>query len=187
MTTPTPPVPAALAPNTVATQPVAIPRRYPPAPLVGVAAAVFDESGRVLLVRRGREPRKGSWGLPGGLIDVGERLEAAVAREVREETGLEVAVGDLLTAFEPIYLDDTGRVEYHYVVLDYWARTLAGEATPGDDADAVAWVDASSPAALAPYLLLEETRKVIALALARWMAWRDALPSTRPDASSTTS
>jgi ADP-ribose pyrophosphatase YjhB (NUDIX family) len=144
---------------------VRIERRYPAAPLVGVAAVVFDGAGRVLLVQRGREPRKGSWGLPGGLIDVGEALLDAVRREVREETGLEIAVRELLTAFEPIYRDAEGRVEYHYVVLDYWATVEAGEAAPGDDAAAVAWA-ATDADALSPFALAEPTARVVAMAAA---------------------
>ena len=87
----------ASSPNS--THPVRVQRRYPLAPLVGVAAVVFDSAGRVLLVQRGREPRKGSWGLPGGLIDVGGGLLEAVEREVSEETGVEIAVGDRRATF----------------------------------------------------------------------------------------
>ncbi|MCB9161202.1 MAG: NUDIX domain-containing protein [Caldilineaceae bacterium] len=117
-----------------------IPRRYPPVPLVGVAAAVFDATGHVLLVQRGQPPRQGQWGLPGGLLDLGERLETGVRREVREECGIEIEVMDLVAAFEPIQRDDAGRVEYHYVVLDYWARHVSGTAVAADDAAALAWV-----------------------------------------------
>lgn len=157
-----------------ATWPVATPRRYPAAPLVGVAAVILDEAGRVLLVQRGHEPRKGSWGLPGGLIDVGERLTAAVQREVLEETGLTVEVGDLLAAFEPIYTDAEGRIEYHYVVLDYWARVAGGDAQPADDAAALAWVEPGDAAALAGYSLLPETLQIIVMGRARWDEWRAA-------------
>lgn len=125
--------------SSVETTAVVVPRRYPPVPLVGVAAAVFDHTGRVLLVQRGQPPRQGQWGLPGGLLDLGERLEDGVRREVREECGIEIEVVDLVAAFEPIQRDDDGRVEYHYIVLDYWARLLSGEAVAADDAAAVAW------------------------------------------------
>lgn len=118
---------------------VVVPRRYPPVPLVGVAAAIFDDAGRVLLVQRGQPPRQGQWGLPGGLLDLGERLEDGVRREVREECGIDIEVVELVAAFEPIQRDDDGRVEYHYVVLDYWAHHRSGEAVAADDAAAVAW------------------------------------------------
>ena len=98
-----------------------IQRRYPIAPLVGVAAAVFDAQGRVLLVQRGRPPRVGAWGLPGGLLDLGEKLAVGAAREVREECGVEIAVGGVAGVFEPITYDAAGRIEYHYVVVDFWA------------------------------------------------------------------
>jgi ADP-ribose pyrophosphatase YjhB (NUDIX family) len=157
-----------------ATQPVSAPRRYPSAPLVGVAAVVFDVRGQVLLVQRGREPSRGAWGLPGGLIDIGEALVDAVRREVLEETGLDVEVRDLLAAFEPIIRDSEGRVEYHYVVLDYWALARSGEAAPSDDAAAVAWVDARDAAALASYRLAPETARVVQLGLERHAEWQQS-------------
>ncbi len=113
-------------------------RQYPDTPLVGAAAAVFDEAGRVLLVQRGRPPRLGSWGLPGGMLEVGERLAAAAAREVREECGVEMVIGGVAGVFEPITLDAAGRIEYHYIVIDFWASYVGGEAVPGDDTAAVA-------------------------------------------------
>lgn len=143
----------------------AVRRRYPDAPLVGVAAAVFNAAGQVLLVQRGRPPRVGSWGLPGGLIDVGERLVDGAAREVREECGIEIEVMELVAVFEPIYHDDQGRIEYHYVVLDYWARYVSGEPVASDDAMAVAWV---AMADLGDFQLLPETRSVIDSAQRQW-------------------
>ena len=139
-------------------QPIKINRHYPPIPLVGVGAAVFNGSGQVLLVQRGRPPGKGSWGLPGGMLELGETLVEGVRREVREECGVEVEIGDLVATFEPIVRDDTGRIEYHYVVIDFWAKYLSGEAVAQDDADAVAWVD---PAELARYSVKRETIQVI--------------------------
>lgn len=140
-------------------------RRYPDAPLVGVAAAVFDDAGRVLLVQRGRPPRAGSWGLPGGLLEVGETLVAGVQREVREECGVEIAVGAVAGVFEPITHDEVGRVEYHYVVVDFWARWGSGEAQAQDDAAAVAWVALD---ALDAYDLLPESRRVVEQAHRLW-------------------
>lgn len=140
-------------------------RRYPDAPLVGVAAAVFDDAGRVLLVRRGRPPRAGSWGLPGGLLEIGETLVAGVQREVREECGVEIAVGAVAGVFEPITRDDAGRIEYHYVVVDFWAWWISGEAQAQDDAAAVAWVALD---ALDAYDLLPESRRVVEQAYGMW-------------------
>jgi 8-oxo-dGTP diphosphatase len=149
----------------LSTYPISIPRRYPPCPLVGVGVAVFNAAGQVLLVQRGRPPRQGQWGLPGGLIDLGERLEDAARREVWEECGVEVAIGTLVTAFEPIEWDDAGRVEYHYVVLDYWAHYLRGEPVAQDDAAAVRWVDLEGMVQLP---VSETTQDVIRQAYVAW-------------------
>jgi ADP-ribose pyrophosphatase YjhB (NUDIX family) len=145
--------------------PTPVRRRYPDAPLVGVAAAVFDEAGRVLLVQRGRPPRAGSWGLPGGLLELGESLVAGVQREVREECGVEIAVGDVAGVFEPITRDEQGRIEYHYIVIDFWASWLSGEAHPHDDAAVVAWAPID---ALDDYNLHPDSHKVIEKAHALW-------------------
>ena len=98
-------------------------REFPAAPLVGVGAVVF-EAGRVLLVRRGREPLKGHWSLPGGLVELGERLLDAVVREVREETGLTVEPIELVEVVDRIHWEES-RVRYHYVIADYLCRVTA--------------------------------------------------------------
>lgn len=155
-------------PSTAAlTTPITAARRYPQAPLVGVGVAVFNSAGAVLLVQRGRPPRVGQWSLPGGLIDLGERLVAAAQREVMEETGVTIEVGELITAFEPIERDATGRVEYHYVVLDFWGRYVAGEPTAQDDALAVAWV---LPDDLERYAVSPELLAVVRKGHAAWHA-----------------
>ena len=142
-------------------------RRYPDAPLVGVAAAVFDAAGRVLLVQRGRPPRTGSWGLPGGLLELGETLAAGAQREVLEECGVETAIGDIAGVFEPVTRDEAGRIEYHYVVVDFWARWISGEAQASDDAAAVVWTAID---ALDAYDLLPDSRRVIERAHTLWAA-----------------
>mgnify|MGYP001340317514 CR=1 FL=1 len=148
------------------TRPVTLSRRYPAAPLVGTAATVFDGAGRVLLVQRGHAPRKGQWSLPGGLLDLGERLEDGVRREVREECAIEIHVGGIVTTFESLYWDDDGGLEYHYVIIEYWATLLAGEAHAADDAAALAW---GNIAELDNYALAPETLNVINLARELWM------------------
>ena len=154
-----------------AARPVTLSRRYPAAPLVGVAAAVFDASGRVLLVQRGRPPAAGSWGLPGGLLDLGEKLAEGVRREVREECGIEIAVGSVVGVFEPLQFDDQGRIEYHYVVVDFWASRLSGEARAQDDAAAVAWVAMDE---LGLYRLNPDTRRVVEDAFVAWQTGQTA-------------
>jgi 8-oxo-dGTP diphosphatase len=140
-------------------------RRYPERPIVGVGAIVVDQ-GRVLLAQRGHEPMQGQWSLPGGGVDCGETLIGAVAREVREETGLEVAVGPLVELVERVYRDADGRVEYHFVVADYLATVTGGRLEPASDAADVRWVTESE---LAEFRLNEQTLGVIykALELAR--------------------
>ena len=114
-------------------------REYPLAPLVGVGAVVVDE-GRVLLVRRGREPLKGEWSLPGGMLELGEGLTAGVVREVREETGLDVKPVELVELLDRIYREGE-RVRYHYVIADYLCRVTGGTLKAASDAEAVRWVE----------------------------------------------
>ena len=116
-----------------------IQREFPQSPLVGVGAVVVHE-GRVLLVRRGSEPLKGHWTLPGGVLEVGETIAAGVAREVREETGLLVEPLELVELLDRIHRE-AGRVRYHYVIADYLCRVTGGELRAASDADAVRWVE----------------------------------------------
>ena len=117
-------------------------RAYPDRPIVAVGAVILD-ADRVLLVQRGQEPLKGEWSLPGGAVEVGETLEAAVVREVREETSLDVVVGPVVEVLDSIRRDAAGRVEYHYVIVDYACRVRSGtpvSAAYGTDAADVCWV-----------------------------------------------
>jgi 8-oxo-dGTP diphosphatase len=118
-------------------------REFPESPLVGVGAVVVDDRGRVLLVKRATEPSKGQWSLPGGLLELGESLSEAVAREVNEETGLIVKPEAIVEVVNRIYRtsdDIKSQVRFHYVVLDYWCRILGGNLSASSDVSEVAWV-----------------------------------------------
>lgn len=114
-------------------------RAYPSQPVAGVGAIVLQQDA-VLLVRRGNEPQKGLWSVPGGALELGESLQQGVQREVLEETGLEVRVLEFVEVLERIMTDDSGAVEYHYVLLDYLCEPVGGALSAGDDAAEAVWV-----------------------------------------------
>jgi 8-oxo-dGTP diphosphatase len=113
-------------------------REYPESPLVGVGAVIV-ENHRVLLIRRGQPPLLGEWSLPGGVLECGESLREAVAREAREETGLVIEIAEMLGVYERVIRDDQGRTRYHYVLLDFLCRPLSGDLKAGSDAAEVRW------------------------------------------------
>jgi ADP-ribose pyrophosphatase YjhB (NUDIX family) len=117
-------------------------RSYPEHPIIGVGAVIID-SGRVLLVRRDAQPLKGEWSVPGGMLELGEKLRDGVRREVLEETGLVVEPTEVLDVFDSIFTDNRGRTQYHYVLIDYLCRPICGEATAGTDVNDVRWVSES--------------------------------------------
>ena len=113
-------------------------REYPDRPIVGVGGVVV-EGEKVLIVKRAHEPRKGEWSLPGGIVELGETLVDALKRELREETGLEVDVGEVVEVFDRVQRRD-GRIQYHFVIVDYLCRPTGGTLRAADDAEDVAWV-----------------------------------------------
>lgn len=117
-------------------------REYPAHPVVGVGAVVVL-GGKALIIKRAHEPRKGEWSLPGGLLELGESLQDAVLREIKEETNLDVEVGPVIETFDRVHRDDDGRIRYHFVIVDFVCWPKGGAAMPGSDADAVAWVTAA--------------------------------------------
>ena len=136
-------------------------RQYPARPIVGVGAVIVDAGG-VVLVRRRYEPLAGRWTLPGGTLELGEGLENGAAREVLEETGLQVEVGPMVEVFDRIMLDEERRVQYHFVLVDYLCRPVGGALQAGSDVDDAVLV---APASLGSYNLTEKASAVIARAL----------------------
>ena len=136
-------------------------RQYPDRPVVGVGAVIVAD-GKVVLIRRRFEPLKGQWSLPGGAVELGETLEDSVAREILEETGLDIEVGPVIEVFDRIITDDESRVEYHYVLVDYLCWPIADELRAGSDVDAAVLVDRSE---LGPYQLTKKATAVIERAL----------------------
>ena len=132
----------------------------PSRPVLGAAAVVIHE-GNVLLIRRGKAPDAGEWSIPGGAVDLGESVEDALRRELREETGLEVAVGPLLEVYERVERDDAGAVRFHFVVLDYRCTVIGGTLRAGDDAAEAEFAD---PGDLDRYALADSVRRVISAA-----------------------
>ena len=121
-------------------------------------------AGDILLVERGKEPLKGFWSLPGGLLEVGEKLTCAVRREIEEETGLQVEPLSVFEIFERIMPDADGRPEYHYVLIDYLCRVVGGQLKAASDVSQVAWVPQRN---LGDFRLTEGTHAVIERAFAK--------------------
>lgn len=132
-------------------------RNYPSGPSFGVGAVII-EGGNVVLVRRGQPPLDGRWTLPGGLMELGETIEQAVVREVKEETGWTVRVVKELELFDFIEKDDTGRIRYHYVLADFLCDYVEGELAAGSDVKEVRLVPLKE---LADYDLTPKALEVI--------------------------
>lgn len=114
-------------------------REYPKFPLVGVGAVIVRDK-EVLLIKRAAPPKEGYYSIPGGLVEVGERVEDAVRREVYEETGLRIEIERLIAVMDNIIKDEKGRVKYHYILVDYLAKPIGGELRVSSDASDVKWV-----------------------------------------------
>jgi len=138
-------------------------RTYPTRPYLAVSAAIFRD-GRVLIVRRGRPPAYGLYTLPGGGVELGETLEEAVIREVREETGLEIAPIDLVGFRQAIARDAKGRVERHFVILPFAARWIQGEISLNEELAEAHWL---TPGGLAGLKTTEGLGQIVAAAAER--------------------
>jgi ADP-ribose pyrophosphatase YjhB (NUDIX family) len=138
-------------------------RTYPNRPFLAVSAAIVRD-GKVLVVRRARKPALDLYTLPGGVVETGEALSEAVAREVREETALEIAVGTLAGHREVIMRDGEGRAERHFVILCFAARWISGEPVLNEELDDARWID---PAKLAEMRTTEGLAEIVAAAVAQ--------------------
>jgi 8-oxo-dGTP diphosphatase len=152
-------------------------REYPERPVVGVGGVVIDR-GRALLIRRGSEPLRGEWSIPGGTLELGESLERGVARELLEETGLEVRVLELIEVFDRVYGADAGAdgsppvrtgPKYHFVIADYLCERIGGEAIAGSDVTDVAYAREQE---LDAYGLTETAKRILRKAFAMERARR---------------
>jgi 8-oxo-dGTP diphosphatase len=145
-------------------------REYPEKPVVGIGGVVI-ENGRALLIRRGSEPLRGQWSIPGGTLEIGESLQEGVARELLEETGLEVRVLDLIEVFDRVFPSESSEEgnsaakgpKYHYVIVDYLCERISGEARPASDVTDVAFAHEEE---LAKYQLTETATRVLRKAFA---------------------
>ena len=138
-------------------------REYPERPLIGVGAIIV-ENNRVVVVRRAHEPLKGQWSVPGGVLELGETLHSGAAREALEETGLVVEVGEVLEVFDRIMRDGYGRVQFHYVLIDFLCRRVSGELRAGEDASEARWVTAEE---LKNFPIADSAQAVLSKGLAK--------------------
>lgn len=113
---------------------------YPAIPRVGVGAIVIHE-GKILLIKRGAAPGKGLWAIPGGTLKLGETMRECAAREILEETGVTIAVGDCIYVFDLIERDEAEKIKFHFIVVDFAALYISGEPQGADDADEARWFE----------------------------------------------
>lgn len=114
-------------------------RLYPDQPVVGIGAVII-RNGEIALIKRGNEPSKGKWTIPGGLVELGEILETAVIRETKEETLLDIENPQLIDVVDNVDLDEHGKVKYHYIIIDYLVHVKAGNIQAASDAEELRWV-----------------------------------------------
>jgi 8-oxo-dGTP diphosphatase len=148
---------------------VTVSREYPDRPVVGVGGVII-ENGRALLIRRGSEPLRGEWSIPGGTLELGESLRQGVARELREETGLEVRVLEVIEVFDRIFpangsesVERKTKPRFHFVIVDYLCERISGEARAGSDVTDVSFATEDH---LAQYHLTETATRVLRRAFA---------------------
>ncbi|WEU41009.1 MAG: NUDIX hydrolase [Candidatus Odinarchaeum yellowstonii] len=132
-------------------------RVYPSQPVIGVGVVIMKDE-RILLVKRRNEPGKGKWAIPGGVVQVGERLESAAIREIKEETNLKVTLGDVAGVFDYIEYDERGAIKFHYIIIDFFANSVEGTPQPSSDVEDLTWIDFKEAHR---YELTSSTKKLI--------------------------
>lgn len=136
-------------------------REYPQRPIPAVGAAVY-RGDQVLIVQRGKAPSKGIWTIPGGGVELGERMADAAAREVREECDIEIKVGEVVGILDNIVYDERGRIQYHYAIVDFAAQYVSGDLHLNDELMDAAWVTIDQ---LEAYQVPERAQQVLRRAL----------------------
>jgi ADP-ribose pyrophosphatase len=136
-------------------------REYPERPIVAVGAAVCCQ-GRVLIVQRGKAPSKGVWTVPGGAVDIGETMRQAAAREVHEECGIEIEVGEVVGILDNVVRDEQGRIRYHYAIVDFAAQHVTGDLDISDELMDAAWIE---PREFDVYQVPGKARRILLAAL----------------------
>jgi 8-oxo-dGTP diphosphatase len=114
-------------------------RLYPDQPIVGIGVVIVKDN-KIAIIKRGNEPGKGKWSIPGGLVELGEHIEQSVIREAKEETCLEVTDPRLVDVVDTVDLDEQGKIKYHFVIVDYLVRVVGGEIAAASDAEELRWV-----------------------------------------------
>jgi ADP-ribose pyrophosphatase YjhB (NUDIX family) len=114
-------------------------RLYPDQPIVGVGIVIVND-GKIVLIKRGNEPGKGKWSIPGGLVELGEHIDQSVIREAKEETCLTVVNPKLLDVVDNVDVDGDGKIKYHYVIVDYLVQVVSGDIAAASDAEELRWV-----------------------------------------------
>jgi len=146
-------------------------RKYPNAPIVAVAALIYNKKGEILLVRRKAEPGRGLWSIPGGAVEVGEKLLDALKREILEETGLTIKPISIIDIAEVIKKDEDNRIKYHYIIIDYIAEVSSGILKPSTDVSDAIWIKVNK---ISEYKLTESLRKMIKKNIDKILRYIDA-------------
>jgi 8-oxo-dGTP diphosphatase len=130
-------------------------RLYPDQPVVGIGVVIVKD-GKIVLIKRGNEPGKGKWSIPGGIVELGEHIQQTVIREAKEETCLDVTDPRIVDVVDTVEVDADGKIKYHYVIVDFVVKVIGGEIAAASDAEELRWVPFSE---VAGYVLTSSFRE----------------------------